>query len=57
VVIEQMTRAQVRKLADREAKQMLSVSGAVAFQMLDRGDLDGTMAEAEFSMLRFLMSK
>ena len=45
---------QAEELADREARRILEVSSEEAFKMLDRGDLEGTAAEAEFRMLRFL---
>lgn len=47
--------AEVRALAEREAREMLGVSLDEAFVQLDRGDLKGTIAEAEFSMLRSML--
>jgi hypothetical protein len=51
-----LTPRQAAELADREAQRILEVSSAEAFKMLDRGDLEGTAAEAEFRMLRFLVA-
>jgi hypothetical protein len=46
----------VRRLADERAQEMLHVrSSREAFRLLDEGKLDGTIAEAELKMLRFLM--
>jgi hypothetical protein len=46
----------VKRLADERAQEMLQVrSSREAFRLLDEGKLDGTIAEAEFKMLRFLM--
>ncbi len=42
-------------LAEREAQGMLGVSYGDALAMLDRGELAGTIAVAELSMLRFLL--
>lgn len=44
------------ELAEREAQSILGVSAEEAFEMLDRGKLDGTAAKAEMSMLRSLMA-
>jgi hypothetical protein len=49
--------AEALSIAEREADEILGVSVEEAFQMLDRGDLAGTIAEAEFSMLRFLVNQ
>ncbi len=54
--LTKMTTKEVRQMADREAKSMLSVpSAAHAFKMLERGELRGTVAEAELSMLRAMI--
>jgi hypothetical protein len=50
-----LTPRQAEELAEREAWRMLAVSRDEAFQMLDRGELEGTAAEAELRMLRFLV--
>lgn len=50
-----LTAEEVRDLAETKARQMLGVSFQAALAMLDRGDLRGTIAEAELKMLRYLM--
>jgi hypothetical protein len=52
-----VSHAEAISIAEREAAEILDVSLEEAFQMLDRGDLAGTIAEAEFSMLRFLIDR
>ncbi len=49
--------AEARAIAERQADEILGVSLKEAFEMLDRGELEGTAAEAEFSMLRFLIEQ
>lgn len=49
--------AEARAIAERQADEILGVSLEDAFEMLDRGELEGTAAEAEFSMLRFLIEQ
>jgi hypothetical protein len=49
-----LTLRQANELVDREARRILDVSGDEAIEMLDRGDLEGTAAEAELRMLQFL---
>jgi hypothetical protein len=43
------------RLAEDEAFAMLGVTLAAAFDILDSGQLAGTIAEAELRMLRFLL--
>jgi hypothetical protein len=50
-----LTNRQAQELAEREARCLLDVSREEAFAMLDRGELEGTAAEAELRMLRFLV--
>ena len=50
-----LTKKQLLEMAERSAKNMLGVSSKTAFEMLDRGALDGTVAEIEFKMLRHLL--
>jgi hypothetical protein len=50
-----LTRAQLRAHAEREAKSMLGVSAKRAFRMLDTGELRGTIAACEMSMLRYML--
>lgn len=50
-----LTRAQIKQRMDREARQHLGVPGRRALAMLDRGELDGTIMQAELSMLRGLL--
>lgn len=49
-----LTRAEVEATLEKEAKAILGVSTDEVYGMLDRGELEGTPAEAEFRMLRFL---
>jgi hypothetical protein len=46
----------VQALAEQTAQQLLGVSAAEAFAMLDRGELDGTLAGSALSSLRFLLA-
>jgi hypothetical protein len=58
VIEETLSKDELRARADREAKEVLGVSSAeVAFEMLDRGELRGTLAEAEFAMFRYLLQR
>ena len=49
------TAEEIRQLVEAEAHSILGVSWDKASRMVDRGDLAGTAAEAEFKMLRFLL--
>lgn len=49
-----LTRAEVEATLEKEAQAILGVSRDEVFAMLDRGELEGTPAEAEFRMLRLL---
>lgn len=49
-----LTRAEVEATLAKEAKDILGVTPAKAYEMLDRGELEGTPAEAEIRMLRSL---
>jgi hypothetical protein len=49
-----LTRAQVEATLEQEARAILGVSREEVYAMLDRGELEGTPAEAEFSTLRSL---
>jgi hypothetical protein len=51
-----MTRPEAQQYVDRQAQRLLGVSSAHAFGMLDRGELRGTMAEAQLSLLRGLVA-
>lgn len=46
---------QAAALAERETRALLGVSPDEAFEMLRRGELDGMAAEAEVTMLQFLV--
>lgn len=48
--------AELRALAEETARHMLEVSYEEAIAMLDRGELRGTIAEVELTMLRDLMA-
>lgn len=50
-----MTKEELLALANREATDWLGVDFAAACQMLDDGLLEGTIAEAEFTMLRAML--
>jgi len=51
-----LTRRQLEERADAAARRMLGARDRrEAFARLDRGELAGTVAEAEFSMLRTLL--
>jgi hypothetical protein len=53
-----MSQDDLERAADEEARSILHVNSRVdAFRMLDEGKLAGTMAEAEFSMLRYLLNR
>ena len=52
-----LTEAQAAKYVDRQARRLLGVPSLRAFAMLDGGELQGTQAEAELSLLRGLVSK
>jgi len=51
-----LTKKQLEKRADRAAQTILGLSSREqAFQKLDRGELEDTIAGAEFTMLRELL--
>jgi len=52
----ELTREQAQELVEREAQEVLGVSAQEAFAMLDRGELNGTIIQAELSNLRWLLS-
>jgi hypothetical protein len=52
-----MSGPEARQYVDRQARRLLGVSSARAFSMVDSGELSGTQAEAELSLLRGLVSK
>jgi hypothetical protein len=54
--VRDLTAAEAAALAEEGAHEILGVSAEEAFAMLERGELDGTVAEAEISMLRSLVS-
>jgi hypothetical protein len=53
--IKVISKRQLKARAEAESKSMLGVSSRTAFKWLDAGKLRGTMAEAEFKGLRFLL--
>jgi len=55
--IATMTHEELEALADIEATEMLGVTRLEAFAMLDRGELRGSVAEAELRMLRFMLEE
>jgi hypothetical protein len=52
-----VTSAEATAMAEEQAGKILGVSLEEALTMLDRGELAGTAAEAEFSMFKFLADK
>lgn len=48
-------RDQILEVAETEAREWLGVSFQEALEQLDRGELEGTVAEAEFRSLRRLL--
>lgn len=42
-------------IAERTAHDLLGVSAEKAFQMLDRGELEGTLAESALEGLRYVL--
>ena len=54
---QEHTRDDVMQSAERDARAMLGVSLDEAFRLLDSGRLEGTIAEAELRMVRFLLDK
>ena len=54
---QEHTRDDVMQTAERDAQAMLGVSLSEAFEMLDAGRLEGTAAEAELRMVRFVLDK
>lgn len=53
--VQYLTQKGAEALAEREARAILGVSKEEAFARLDRGELRGTIAEAELTMLRALI--
>ncbi len=54
---QEHTHAEALEAAERDAQAMLGVSLSEAFRLLDSGRLDGTVAEAELRMARFLLDR
>lgn len=52
--IQNLSTRELAALASHESQKMLGVSAKKAYAMLDKGELRGTVAEAELRMLRFL---
>ena len=50
-----LTREGLEKRADEIAADLLKVSRVKAFQLLDKGKLRGTLAEAQLSPIRALL--
>jgi hypothetical protein len=53
----ELSRAEIEELAETSAQQLLGVSSAEAFAMLDSGVLDGTLAEGTLRSLQWLLSE
>jgi hypothetical protein len=50
------SRRETLELVDRQSRALLGVTRAKAFRMLDRGELSGTVAEAQLELLRSLLA-
>jgi hypothetical protein len=48
--------ADVQEVAEATARELLGVSAEEAFEMLDRGELEGTVAGSALASLRFLLA-
>jgi hypothetical protein len=55
--VTQLDRAELVELAEHESAERLGVSVDEARAKLERGELDGTIAEAELRMLDFLLGE
>jgi len=51
-----MSRDDVEQMAEATARDLLGVSADEAFAMLDRGELDGTLASSALRSMRFLLA-
>lgn len=51
-----MSREEILDLAERTAREMLDVSREDAFAMLDRGELEGTVAGGSLRSIRWLLA-
>jgi hypothetical protein len=49
------TREEYREYADAEARKMLGVSFDEALEQLERGELQGTLAEVRLKLIRSLL--
>lgn len=54
---QEVARSQAVAFAETSAQQMLGVNLKTAFEMLDQGDLAGTVAEAELRTLRLALER
>jgi hypothetical protein len=52
----ELSEAEVVALSEETAHDLLGVSADEAFAMLDRGELDGTLAGSALRSLRFLLA-
>jgi hypothetical protein len=50
-----LTRAELQQRADQASKELVGVTRAQAFKMLDNGKLRGTLAEAVLTPMRDLL--
>ena len=51
-----LTRKQARELADKEARKLVGTNAETAFQMLERGELKGSVAADQLGMLKSLLA-
>jgi hypothetical protein len=52
-----LSREELADYVDREAHATLGVGREEAFAMLDRGELDGSIMQAELSMMRAMLER
>jgi len=52
--VEDLAGTDIAALAEQEAQRHLGISAEDAYAMLDRGELEGTIAASELVMLRSL---
>lgn len=54
---EVVSKERLEEIIDRASQKMLGVSRIQAFAMMDRGELDGTMAGDNLGALRYLLER
>ena len=51
-----MSREELQEITEATAQQLLGVSAEAAYAMLDRGELEGSLAEGTLVSLRWLLA-